>query len=258
MFFLVVSLFLFAYRDMKVLTWCIMSACLVLGLFFMVLGCMSHTGTFLAVGCLCLTSLVVGAGVGFWLDKEYLQRYWELDNGMEYKDVNPMDSRTPVDMGVLHFMAGTFVDDRRTIGYVVDGAIFCVAPVALQAHFNTTVTYWAVGEDCCQMRSGFDCGVSRDLDSVTAVMEKPAKEFSKAIEEAVSVYGINSTANSTVMVSFVSDPEVVTGDIWDEALTIALIAMIMDLCLSAVAGLMLARILNSPPAEQQQPFVKPN
>eukprot|EP00415_Alexandrium_ostenfeldii_P003548 UN3548 len=156
MFFLVVSLFLFAYYDMKVLTWCIMSACLVLGRFFLMLGCMSHTGAFLAVGCLCLTSLVVGAGVGFWLDKECLQRYWELDNGMEYKDVNPTDSRTPVDMGVLHFIAGTFVDNRRTIGYVVDGGIFCVAPVALQAHFNTTVTYWAVGEVCCQMRSGFD------------------------------------------------------------------------------------------------------
>eukprot|EP00415_Alexandrium_ostenfeldii_P002504 UN2504 len=61
---------------------------------------------------------------------------------MEYKDVNPMDSTTPVDMGVLHFIAGAFVDDRRTIGYVLNGRIFCVAPVALQAHFNPTVTYW--------------------------------------------------------------------------------------------------------------------
>lgn len=257
-FFLVVSLFLFAFHDLRALVWGLLAACLALALFFLALGCFSRNGTFLAVGYLCLTSLVVGSAVGLWLDREYLQKYWELDNGVEYKDVDPTDARTADDAGIIHFMAGTFVDDKRTIGFVADGGIYCVAPVALQSRFNATVSYWAVGEDCCQMRSNFDCGMARELDAVTAVMERPTKAYSKAIQEAASVYGLDAPTNSSKLVSFVNDPKVVIGDIWDEALTIALISMIMDLCMCAVAGLVLAKILIKPPSEQQQHFLKPD
>jgi len=255
-FFLVVSLFLFAYHDMKAVVWVLLSLCLVMALLFLCLGCYSRHGTFLSVGYLCMTSLIVGAAVGIWLDQEYLQRYWELDDGVEYKNVDPTESRNLTDAGILHFSAGTFVDDRRTIGFVHNGGLFCVAPVALQAQRNDTVNFWAVGEDCCQMRSNFDCGSARELDVATAVIERPSKEYDQAIREAVSVYGISNSTEGSMLVSFVSDPQALIGDIWDEALTIALISMIMDLCMCAVSGLVLAKLLIQPPAEQQ-PLLKP-
>lgn len=253
-FFLVLSMFLFAYHDMKLLVWILLGACLALALLFLSIGCAVRSGTFLAIGYLCLTSLLVGGTVGFWLDREYLQRYWELDEGNEYKDVDPMsDARETREAAVLHFASDTFVDDRRTIGFVAEGGIFCVAPVALPVHANASVEYWAVGQDCCEMRSNFDCGTARDLGAITAVAERPNDLYTKAIYEAASVYSLNSSAYSK-LVSFVNDPQVVIGDIWDEALTIALVAMMMDLCMCTAAGLVLTKIL-VPLLPEEQPLL---
>mmetsp|Transcript_90036 Transcript_90036/g.278502 ORF Transcript_90036/g.278502 Transcript_90036/m.278502 type:complete len:146 (-) Transcript_90036:140-577(-) len=143
------------------------------------------------------------------------------------------------------------------MGYVVDGGIFCVAPVALQPYADVPVYYWAVGEDCCQMRSHFDCGTARDADANTAVVERSSEVYAKAIDQAVSVYGVKTTTNSSKMVSFVSDPQAVIGDIWDEALTIALIAMILDLGMCAIVGLVLAKISSCAQPSPQQPLKPP-
>mmetsp|Transcript_113389 Transcript_113389/g.353497 ORF Transcript_113389/g.353497 Transcript_113389/m.353497 type:complete len:300 (-) Transcript_113389:133-1032(-) len=256
-FFLVISLFLFAFHDMKVVVYCLLAACLALALLFLALGCASRSGSFLAIGYLCLISLIVGTAVGFWLDREYLQRYWELDNGREYRDVDPSAGANETrDAGVVHFARGAFVDDRRTVGFVADGGIFCVAPVALRARPGAAVAFWAVGEDCCEMRSGFDCGTSREIGAATAVVERRTQVYARAIEEAVSVYGVGGPANSSKLVSFVGDPQVVIGDIWDEALTIALIALIIDLAMCGVAGLVLAKVL-LPLAPEKQPLMQP-
>jgi len=254
-FFLVVSLFLFAYHQMKVVVWSLIGACLALSLLFFVLGFRSPNATFLAIGYLCVTSLIVGTVVGLSLDREYLQHYWELDNGTEYKDVDPTaDAGSTKDASVIQFVPGTFVDDRRTVGFISEGRIFCTAPVSLPQRANAAVAYWAIGEGCCQMRSNFDCGTARDLDAYTAVAEKRNEVYSKAIEEAVSVYGINATLANVGLVAFVSDPQAYIGEIWDEALTVALIAMIMDLVMCAIAGFVLGKIL-TPPDVEQQPFL---
>lgn len=251
-FFLVISLFLFAYHDMQGIVWIFITLCFGLALLFLILGSAARHGTFLAIGFLCLTSVIVGTVVGLWLYNEFLKRYWQLDSGMEYKNVDPMaDAKKTSDAGVIHFEDNVFVDDKRTIGFVTNGGIFCVAPVVAPPNYMSSVQYWAVGEDCCEKRSNFDCGTSRDANATTAITEQRNKPYSQAIAEAESVYGLNSTEGAQV-VSFVADPKEAIGDIWDETLTIALVAMIMDLCICAVAGLVLAKIL----IPAQQPLLR--
>merc|ERR1719168_338662 len=93
------------------------------------------------------------------------------------------------------------------------------------------------------MRCNFDCGTARELGPLTGVTERRGALYDKAIAQAMSVYGINSTVDAQ-LVSFVSDPRAVISDIWDETLTIALIAAVMDLCMCAVAGLVISRIIS--------------
>mmetsp|Transcript_111040 Transcript_111040/g.344368 ORF Transcript_111040/g.344368 Transcript_111040/m.344368 type:complete len:298 (+) Transcript_111040:162-1055(+) len=250
-FFFDVSLFLFAYHDMKAIVWFLLGACMALALLFLTLGAVSRNGTFLAIGFLCFTSVVVGTAVGLWLQQEYLDRYWELDAGVEYKNVDPTaDARTARNASIIRFTADTFVDDRRTIGFVADGGIFCVAPVTLPMQGDAPVQYWAVGEDCCEKRSNFDCGSARELDAATALVEQPSKVFTAAIEQAKSVYGLNTSTTDAKLVSFVSEAQVVLNDIWDETLTVALVAMITDLCVCVMSGLVLAKIMTPPAPEQ--------
>jgi len=244
-FFLVTSLFLFAYHEMEMIVWILVALCGGLALLFLVLGACARHGSFLAIGFLCLTSVVVGVVVGLWLHTEYLERYWQLDSGQEYREVQPTaDAKLTRDAAVIHFAPKTFVDDRRTIGFVAGGGILCLAPVATSFNYNSVIQYWAVGEDCCEMRCNFDCGTARELGPLTGVTEPRGDLYDRAIAQAMSVYGMNTTADAQ-LVSLVRDPKAVISDIWDETLTIALIAMIMDLCMCIVAGLMIARILSN-------------
>eukprot|EP00446_Apocalathium_sp_SHHI-4_P030472 CAMPEP_0177232656 /NCGR_PEP_ID=MMETSP0367-20130122/43440_1 /TAXON_ID=447022 ORGANISM="Scrippsiella hangoei-like, Strain SHHI-4" /NCGR_SAMPLE_ID=MMETSP0367 /ASSEMBLY_ACC=CAM_ASM_000362 /LENGTH=334 /DNA_ID=CAMNT_0018683319 /DNA_START=16 /DNA_END=1020 /DNA_ORIENTATION=+ len=243
-FFLVLSLFLFAYHEMEMVVWILITLCGGLSMLFLCLGACARHGSFLAVGFLCATSVGMASACGLWLNSTYLERYWELDAGQEFKHVAPTSSaKETAGASVIHFTEGTFVDDRRTLGFVAGGIVLCLAPVVAPDAPAALVEYWAVGEDCCEMRCNFDCGTARDLGATTAVTERRGPLYNKAIAQAMSVYGLNSTDDAQ-LVSFVNNPKAVIADIWDESLTIALIAMIMDLCMCVVAGLVVARVLS--------------
>lgn len=246
-FLLVISLFLFAYHDMSPLVWILIAACLGLAMVFLFLGVLARHGTFLAIGLLCLTSVVAGVATGLWLHSEYLERFWQLDAGQEYREIHPLANTShTADASVIHFQNGSFVDSARTVGYVSQGRIYCVAPVSRRGPYNTRVSYWAVGRDCCEMRSNFECGSSRDLGAQTAVTALPNREYLAAVHEALSVYGLERVENAQ-LVSFVNSPQDMIGDMWDEALSIALIAMIFDLLLVSMAGVLVAKVIIPPP-----------
>lgn len=244
-FFLCTCLFLFTYHDMKMTVWYLVGGCGALSLLFLLIGaCLKHS-TFVALGLLCAISVTGGTLFGNWMHERYLVRYWQLTTGMEYKDVDPSAfPGTTADGSVLHFVRGTIVDDRATIGFEAAGSMYCVAPVVYGLMPNAPRGYWAVGEDCCRQRSEFDCGTAREAGGAdTAVVEWDDVHFREAIQEAESVYGLESLGNDTQLLRFVSSPQAVVADLWEQALTVALVALLMELGVCAIAGMMVAKML---------------
>lgn len=245
-FFLVTCLFLFVYQELRVAVWVLVGLCVCLALLFLLLGACGRHPALAIIGLMCLSSASSAATVGVWLHGRYLERYWQLERGSAYRDVDPAaDPRKTADAGVITFAAGAFVDDGRTLGYVADGGIFCVAPVAAPPYYSGTVSYWAVGLDCCQPRSGFDCGSSRELGAVSALPEPASEQYGEAIAAAAAVYGLRSAAGAQ-LVSFVDDPQQAIVNTWDETVAIALVAMLVDLVACGLAGAAIAKLLSPP------------
>lgn len=257
-FFLVTSLFLFAYHEMKIVVMALIGLCFCLSLLFLGLGAWGRHPTFLVIGFMCMTSVSVASAVGVWLDGEYLQRYWQLETGSEYKDVNPAsDPKSTTGAGVITFLSDAFVDDSRTVGFVADGGIFCVAPVVMPPFYSNKVSFWAVGSDCCQQRSNFDCGAAREPGALqkSALAEPPQSRYSEAIAEAVSVYGLDHQ-DGVQLVSFVNNPRAVITEMWDQSLIIALAAMIVDLVMCILAGIVIAKVLLPAPRDSERTPLK--
>lgn len=243
MFFLLLCLFLFMYHNVKELIWVVIGLCGTLALLFTVIGTMSRHMIFLALGFLCLAAIIVGTTIGLFLDSVYLIRYWHLENGVRYKDIDPTSpAGATSDAGIVTFVNLSFVDDQRTLGFVWDDQINCVAPVVLPTQYTPRVEYWAAGVDCCQKRTNFDCGSARESGPLRAVVAEHNALYAKAVTMASSVYRTESAAEAQ-FVEFVDDPEEHILDIWDEAVMVALMATLMHLVASIVAGLLLARAL---------------
>jgi len=252
LFFLVECLFLFAYGDMRVLVWILITLCTLLSLLFVFLGVAARHTMFLILGFLCLNAVVVSSSVGLFIDGRFMRRLRELEAGAEYTAVSPLQSaRATHDAGVLHFVNESFVDDRRTLGYVSSGSIFCVAPVGEQGRYSRTVEYWAVGTDCCEKRTNFDCGSARDFEAATAVVEprsSASREFyERSIKQAESVYNLTSSEHAQLM-HFTRSPPAYSACFWDEAVHTATLAGLMHLAFSIVAGLAILRL--SPPVKR--------
>lgn len=214
-FFMTTIMFLFVYHEAKLLVWVLT---IVLGFLALASICagLTFTNRFLiALSFLCFCSVIVSAFVGVWFDGTVLVYYYKLRDGAEYKNVDPYGSGLSPDAAVMHFKSGTFVDDLRTVGFVVDGNIYCVAPVANQkidinAINVNEVIYWATGINCCEKRSNFHCGASHNGGAHSAVIAdaegKDLENYASAIDEASSYYGITiPTDRQMQLVSFVDN-----------------------------------------------------
>eukprot|EP00927_Polykrikos_kofoidii_P053358 TRINITY_DN4779_c0_g1_i1.p1 TRINITY_DN4779_c0_g1~~TRINITY_DN4779_c0_g1_i1.p1 ORF type:complete len:307 (-),score=42.21 TRINITY_DN4779_c0_g1_i1:65-985(-) len=257
-FFLVMCSFLFTYHDLAVLVWILVCCSIGLALLFLILGFSVKNRTFIAIGLLCMASTDIATTVGLWLNDSYLDRWYSLDYSGENEGVNPSipPKRDDSSAVVTHFLNGSFVDDYRTVGYVMENDIWCVAPVSLPGFEDASVSYWATGKNCCEQRSGFMCGTSRDPNSNVAIATETeiyaeAAHFKRAVVMAQAVHGLESTEGYR-LVSFVSSPQDVMGDLWDECVTIALFTSIMDIILCLAAGSLLVRFLLAKQQQQQQ------
>lgn len=251
-FFLVICLFLFTYNDLAPLVWTLLLFCTALAFLFVGLGFSMRKRVFVALGLLCLSSVVTGTTVGLWLDSTYLAHYYVLEGGDELRDVVPTVAppagKEPA--SIYHFANGTFVDDMRTVGFVKEGRIYCVAPVSLPGAFDATVEYWATGQDCCERRGHFDCGTAREpgalVGVVAAASNRAARNyFDKAVEQAEDLYGATSSnaSGSPRLVAFVHSAAAVEADLWNEALSICLATSCLNFLTCCMAGLILAKVL---------------
>eukprot|EP00403_Amphidinium_massartii_P014289 CAMPEP_0178423230 /NCGR_PEP_ID=MMETSP0689_2-20121128/27581_1 /TAXON_ID=160604 /ORGANISM="Amphidinium massartii, Strain CS-259" /LENGTH=319 /DNA_ID=CAMNT_0020044817 /DNA_START=128 /DNA_END=1087 /DNA_ORIENTATION=+ len=250
-FFISLCLFIFAYDDIQILVWIALVFFSLIAVLVMALGVLSGQPLYLGVGLLCVSAIVLASALGVYLDEEYLNRYGQLDGGTRYTNVNPTQNvSATADASVLSFMNFTFVDDRRTIGWVEDQEIACIAPVVVPPVYRQDMGYWATGINCCDMRSNFDCGAARDRGTLKAVVAVEDERYRKALKEAKAVYGISTNASDAMLLSFVEDPDGMIGGLWDQAIMVGLLASLIYLLVSVMAGLMLSRVLAGRPRKQ--------
>lgn len=245
-FVLVVCLFLFAYRDLPILVWALVGLTVLLAFMFMFLGVAAKRVIFLALGFICLSAVIASSMMGLFLDQSYLQRARVLETAKVYHEVMPKGPASNTsDAGIVSFTQGTFVDDRRTLGFVAGGSIFCVAPVVAPGLYSRRIEYWASGRNCCEKRTNFDCGSARDLDAVAAVVEPSPhadSPLARAVAEAVSVYNLE-TPKTAQVVAFVADPWSVGSQLFEDATNFAVLATLLHLAVSCVMGVAVLRFM---------------
>mmetsp|Transcript_103131 Transcript_103131/g.188233 ORF Transcript_103131/g.188233 Transcript_103131/m.188233 type:complete len:334 (-) Transcript_103131:78-1079(-) len=248
-FFMTALMFLFAYHEAKLLVW-------VLTIVIGFLACASLCAGFsfsnrflIALSFLCLCSVISAACVGLWFDGTYLDYYWKLKDGAEYKNVDPYGRQQTSDAGVMHFKDGTFVDDLRTVGFVVDGNIYCVAPVANQkadlSQININeVSYWATGINCCEKRSNFNCGASHHIGAHSAVIANTdgndLENFASAIDEANSYYGLTFPSDRQMqLLRFVDDTKEALSSEFSNVAVSSIVLIGLDFCVSVAMAVLL-------------------
>jgi len=122
-------------------------------------------------------SAVVGLVVGFFLyfrSLAYYYRYTELRSYTNVAAAQPADAFA--DASMFLWSEDTRLDTMRSVGYRSKwtGETYCVAPIVDGVMGNDdTISYWAVGENCCNARAAFWCGDTKtpDVRSALAVLE---------------------------------------------------------------------------------------
>lgn len=247
-FFLLLCLFLFIYHDLEPVVWTLVVVCSLLSLVFLGLGIGVRHRVFIAIGLLCLASTVTATVVGKWLDDNYLERYYMLDlTDKQAENLDPTVNPGAAEITIFKFQNTTFVDDMRTVGFMADRKIFCVAPVSKPMGHNLSVEFWATGVDCCEPRQNFDCGAARE-QATFGIVAEANPYWDKAISEAKALYNVTVAPENPRLVYFVSGTDQVRTDLWEQALSVCLFASIVEFLMVVCAGFAMFKVLR-----KQQP-----
>lgn len=245
LFTCILLMFAFAYSMWPGVVWTFVCVCIALALLLVIMGTVSRGNFRLGVGFLCLASVSVAITVGLFVHCEIMAEYWRLSDGTVYPEVDPLSRAGSLsDAAVISFVKGTIVDDSRTVGYHKDGEIYCVAPIrGGPATRDQPVEFWAVGANCCEERTAFECGDFRKTGARSAIAicdSCHGDVYRKAVQEAETQYGLTSGADA-MLLKWVEDPVAVQDDLSRTGTTVVIIASFVQLCASALAGVMLSR-----------------
>lgn len=260
-FFCTTSLYLYSYEDLPVLVSVLVAICGALSLALTYAGASVQLGKLLAMGVWSCSSLGLAVALGLSLHRDALGPYRQIRDGHEVVGLDPgvLRPAAATDAAtVLRFAPGTFVDDRRTIGFVAEGEIFCVAPVAKHGVPMSLIAYWAVGAQCCELRRNFDCGFARAPEAAAALAHASWEDtyFRRAVELAASVYN-TSSPSGVRFVRFVQDPANALDQMWAEARNIAVTAFVLHLLWTGLVALVTNQLLSRPPSLGAPPGEQP-
>lgn len=244
MFALVVTIFIFLYYDKRILSWFLIGACMLLALLLVAVGILQSRNIHLAVGMLCLTALCIGASVGSYTYCTYASTYWLLENGVVYKGVSPLTQGSGyADATLLSFTTDAFVDTERTLGYMENGVVYCVAPVTTQK-FSNSPQYWAAGMDCCDQRSDFRCGDTSNEKAKTGLRiwdKNDRDKYNTAIRMAESVYNLSPSETGHYSLTWTASGNNPKDDLWSSCLIILVLTSSMYFICSLGAALILRK-----------------
>mmetsp|Transcript_66678 Transcript_66678/g.124529 ORF Transcript_66678/g.124529 Transcript_66678/m.124529 type:complete len:615 (+) Transcript_66678:56-1900(+) len=164
-------------------------------------------------GLLCLLCVLLGLTLGYDNYSRYLNDYYIYYYSRSHKNVLPSGNPGATkDAGSIVFTSDSYVATSMTVG-LKSSSLYCVAPIMAHTELSSTSSnsssssdsstiapaagYWAVGTDCCQVRSNFECGDAgvSGVHSGLVVIDEPshAEKLSKwrsAAELAAGTYGL--------------------------------------------------------------------
>eukprot|EP00930_Biecheleria_cincta_P034934 TRINITY_DN24074_c0_g1_i1.p1 TRINITY_DN24074_c0_g1~~TRINITY_DN24074_c0_g1_i1.p1 ORF type:complete len:344 (-),score=44.16 TRINITY_DN24074_c0_g1_i1:90-1121(-) len=112
--------------------------------------------------------------VGFFVYYHYLAYYWKYEEMRTYTNVAAaQDDESFIDGSMFLWTEDTRLDTQRAVGYKSKwtGQTYCVAPlVDTTMSTEAPIYYWAIGEDCCDARSDFQCGDAEDGSTRSALV----------------------------------------------------------------------------------------
>lgn len=126
------------------------------------------------MGALLFVSTVTGTLTGFLLYYKYIVYYWKYTEMRTYTNVAAAQSSVAFqDGGMFLFTEDTKVDTSQSVGFQSrwDGNTYCVAPVIDSTMGGSdSISYWAIGEGCCQARASFYCNDAMDQSTRSALV----------------------------------------------------------------------------------------
>jgi hypothetical protein len=103
-------------------------------------------------------AVFLGAVTGINADEIYMSQYYAIQYGREYTGVNATTRGAAYsDAGEVEFAPSSTVRVKKSVGFK-DKLLYCAAPIMDTHHGLKSVSFWAVGYDCCNARGGFTCG----------------------------------------------------------------------------------------------------
>jgi len=244
-FSLIVGLYAFAYEEFAPLVWALVCASGLLALLFISMGGASGKPAQVALGFLVLTSVCIAVPVGLMVESNYMSEFWQVDSGAGYRTVSPLAPSTSyADASIMEFERSSFVDAEHSLGYMRLGEVYCVAPVVgpHTSEESATPQYWAIGKNCCGKRGGFSCGDVAVSGAHSGVaLREGASNYETAVRMAVSAYELKAPANPPIFVRWTLDADAYKTELWNGALTFAVIASGIHLVGSGAASLLLSR-----------------
>lgn len=247
LFVATMSMFVLCFQDNPSLVMVAAASSGLLSLLMTAYAMGSSHAAIAAIGVMCLSSVGTGSSVGAWIHVGFMEEYHRIAGGIEHRETGPLTAAKDTGgAAIFRFSEGAFVDSQRTIGFVAGHDIHCVAPIVWPPRAPTSVQFWAVGRNCCEMRSNFDCGYARwDLAGQAGqagIYYAPTDELRMAVREFQAVYGISSAANAQ-FIAFAGEPGVVQAKLWNEALYTCLIASFISFQACLASGLLLTMAL---------------
>lgn len=248
-FSLLLGLFGFCAEEFAPCVWVVVIMTVFLALGLLSIGLGANRPAHLATGCLVLVAGSLGCGFGRLADQTYMREFWGLENGAEYFQVSPTSRGASFyDAGIIEFVPGVQVDVKHSLGMLHLGKTYCVAPILSKGNRtpSSSPQFWAVGQDCCQVRGSFQCGdiSSRRAHAGLAVPDDTGN-FEKAAKMATSTYKLGTSASmpstTPMFVRWTADVKAYKEELWISAGRFALTASGVYLVGSALAGVLLSR-----------------
>jgi len=160
-------------------------------------------------------AVFLGGITGINAEENYMGQFFAITMGVEYSNVLASTSGAAYkDAGKVWFAGSSQVDTTRSVGFQ-EYHTYCVAPIIDENQGRNSVSFWAIGFDCCSARGEFECGAAGEASHRGGVRAPPdgifAKDravFLKAIKQASAVHSID-VDEDVILLRWVQNPDAV-------------------------------------------------
>lgn len=220
------TLYTFSYYQSGALVYMFVACFMLVSLIFVAANShkkLERTQFWLFLGILTGISTLAGLAAGWYNYQANMVRYWAYDEGRVYTNVLPGTPGASFgDAAALIFSSDSTVDVTKSVGYQ-GSSLYCVAPI-LNTQPTSSVSFWAVGTNCCDKRGGFTCGDAgkKGVHGGAVYLEAGSflpsliPEYTAAAKEAAAFDNLPLGKN-LVFVEWMADPLAAQNSAWSSA-----------------------------------------